>query len=58
MVTNSFGKTATFMPKPVKGDNGSECIVTNQFGKEALPYLWGKNTQDFQKRHFIILEEF
>ena len=32
-----------------------ECIVTNQFGKEALPFLWVKNTQDFQKKHLYYI---
>ena len=58
MVTHSFGKTATFMPKPVKEIMDLVCIVINQFGKVTHHFLWEKNTQVYLKKHYIILVEF
>ena len=53
MVTNSFGKTATFMPKPVKEITDQECIVINQFGK-ATPLFMGKEYAGLSKMLYII----
>ena len=48
MVTCSFGKTATFMPKPVKGDNGSG-ILSSIYLEGNTPLFMGKEYAGLSK---------
>ncbi|MDB5734448.1 MAG: type glutamate--ammonia ligase, partial [Alphaproteobacteria bacterium] len=45
-VAQAYGKTATFMPKPVKGDNGSGMHVHQSIWKAGKPLFAGSGYAD------------
>jgi glutamine synthetase len=48
-VAHSYGKTATFMPKPVKGDNGSGMHVHQSIWKGEQPLFAGNGYADLSE---------
>jgi glutamine synthetase len=48
-VAHSYGKTATFMPKPVFGDNGSGMHVHQSIWKEGQPTFAGNGYADLSE---------
>ncbi|MCA1973830.1 MAG: glutamine synthetase beta-grasp domain-containing protein, partial [Caenispirillum sp.] len=49
MVAHAYGKTATFMPKPVQGDNGSGMHVHQSIFKEGKPLFAGSGYADLSE---------
>ncbi len=54
-VAHSYGKTATFMPKPVHGDNGSGMHVHQSIWKDGRPTMAGNGYADLSETalHYI-----
>ena len=49
MVAHQYGKTATFMPKPVAGDNGSGMHTHQSIWKEGKPMFAGSGYADLSE---------
>ena len=49
MVAQSYGKTATFMPKPIYGDNGSGMHVHQSIWKGGKPVMAGNKYADLSQ---------
>jgi glutamine synthetase len=48
-VAHAYGKTATFMPKPMKGDNGSGMHVNMSIWKDGKPLFSGDKYADLSQ---------
>ena len=48
-VANSYGRSATFMPKPINGDNGSGMHVHQSIWKSGKPLFSGKSYADLSE---------
>ena len=49
MVANTYGKSATFMPKPIFGDNGSGMHVHQSLWKDGKPLMAGDKYADLSQ---------